>query len=257
VITEPELTGASGGEPLRRAGADGQLADVVQDLGSRPGLRGVRGSGRGGWLWGALAGAAVASAVWAGAASAAPPAGRPDLHGFRIGFSPCAGGTFDALVQAVGGSAGTAAPATFSHGPALDGARCTFTVRSRPERGAVTEYAVALAVDLHRRTDPRAEFQQEAAVDPDTLTVAETATPLADVGDEAYALALQNRTELLKVLRGGAVITLRLTSTTTAAAPSREAAPDPSADSDPDPAPNRLVPALADAVRALLVTLAQ
>ncbi|WP_051951784.1 hypothetical protein [Actinacidiphila yeochonensis] len=261
MIGEPELTGASAGVPSRRP----ELADVVRD----PGVSDRRGPARGPWLKGALSGAAAVCAVWAGTASAAgSPAPGPDLHGLRIGSSPCAGATFGALERAVGaggadgvggaGGAGGAggvavAPAVFSHGPALDSARCEVSVQAPPRRGAdaTTRYDVTLTVDLHKATDPRPEFDDQHALDPVTLAAAERTTELTGLGDEAYALALADGSEAVRVLRGGAVITLRLTTSAVSTGPA-PAAPPPSA----APEPSDLAPALADAARTLIAALA-
>jgi hypothetical protein len=250
MIGEPELTGAGGPQGPR-------LPDVVADLSAGPGS-GHAGPGRirarGPWLWGALAGAAAVCAVWAGTASAAgSPAPGPDLHGMRIGSSPCAGGTFGALLRAVGAGSGIADPAVFSHGPALDSARCDFAVQAPARRGAATatRYDVAVSVDLHKTVDPRPEFDDQHGLDPETLAPADRTTALPGLGDEAYALALADGSEAVRVLRGGAVVTLRLTA---AAVPRTEGAPGrPGA---ADAGTNDLTPALASAARTVLATLA-
>jgi hypothetical protein len=191
------------------------------------------------------------SAVWAGTAFASTaPAPGPDLHGMTIGSSPCAGHTFDALVRAVGAGSGLADPAVFSHGPALDSARCDVVIQSPAGRGAATRYDVVLTVDLHKPTDPRPEFDDQHTLDPATLSAAMSTTALRGLGDEAYALALADGAEAVRVLRGGAVLTLRLTAAPLDSGGSSSAA-------STAPAPAHLVPALTVSARALLATLAQ
>jgi hypothetical protein len=254
MITEPELTGDSTGDHFRRA----EVADVVDDLGSRAG----RPWRRPPWLWGALAGAAAASAVWAGPAlaGAAPhQAGPPDLHGYRIGYSPCSGHAFDALATALRARTTRTAPASFAHGPAVDRAQCVFSADTAADEGWATGYAVQASVDLHHLTDPRAEFEDERALDTTSLTVADSTTEVPGVGDDAYSLSFGDETQILKVLRGGAVITLRLTAATRWVGSGASPAPGDLVSDTPQPprSPDlpRFTPGLATTARAVLAAL--
>lgn len=268
MITEPELTGDSTGDHLPRprtaeaaAEADiegAELADVVGGLGPRADTRPWR---RPPWLWGALAGAAAASAIWAGPALAGAPhhASPPDLHGYRIGYSPCSGRPFDALITAVGAATTGTAPASFAHGPAVDRARCTFTAGAVPEHDWATVYVVETSVDLHKLADPRAEFEDERALDTTSLTVADSTIEVPHLGDDAYALSFGDETQILKVLRGGAVVTLRLTAATRWVGPGASPAPGDLVSDTPlpprTPDLSHFGPALTTAARTVLTAL--
>lgn len=254
MITEPELTGGSTAEPSRGS----HPADAVRQTAPRAGRRGARRP----WLWGALAGAVAASGVWVGpvlAGGLSPPGGPPDLHGYRIGASPCAGRAFDVLATAVGADSTSTTPASFSRGPALDRAQCTYAARTAPEHGWATGYQLLASVDLHKTTDPRAEFEDERAVDDATLIAADTVTEVRGLGDDAYLLTFDDQTRILKVLRGGAVITLRLTAATRWAGAGPGPRPGELLSETPQvPQPadlGRVSPALTRAARALMATL--
>lgn len=265
MITEPEPVGGSTWDRLRRTG-DAEVADVmddlvddtVDDMAPRGGARPWR---RPPWLWGALAGAAAASAIWASPLAGAAPhrAAPPDLHGYRIGYSPCSGRPFDALTTAVGAATTSTAPASFTHGPAVDRARCTFTADAAPDHGWATGYTVLTSVDLHKVTDPRAEFEDERALDTTSLAVADTTTEVPGLGDDACTLSFGDETQILKVLRGGAVVTLRLTADSRWAGPGASPAPGDLVSDTPLPprTPDLpgLTPALAAAARTVLTAL--
>jgi hypothetical protein len=209
MITELELTGdgQDDGE------GPGPAPDVVDDYRRGGPSRPVAPP----WLWGALAGAVAASAVWAVLlVTGVGPYhdNRPDLHGYRIDGSPCAGGTFSALAKAVKATGSEATPASIVHGTAVDRAQCTFSANASPAVGWTTSYAVDLSVDLHKLADTRQEFEQERSFDTSSLTVADHSVPVRGLGDEAYALTFTGEAQELKVLRGGAVITMRLTAHT-------------------------------------------
>ncbi len=213
------------------------------------------------WLWGALAGAVAASAVWAAplAHGGSAQDSRPDLHGYAIGFSPCAGRPFDALATAVRARTTSTAPASFAHGPALDRARCTFTAAGALDQGWATSYTVRATVDLHKLTDPRAEFEDERALDTTSLTVADSTAEVPGLGDKAYSLTFGDQTQL-KVLSGGAVITLRLTAASRWAGSGAGPTPgDLVSDTPQQPDTSDLggyTPQLAGAARAMMAALA-
>jgi len=207
MITEPE--------PIEDGRPDGDRQVTGLDV--------VRGFGREAadrrpippWLWGALAGAVAASVVWTALLLAGVGPyhdGRPDLHGYRINGSPCRAGTFDALVTAVGATDTDTTPASIVHGTAVDRAQCTFTASTSPAAAWTTTYTLDLSVDLHKLADTREEFEQEHAFDTSSLEIADSTTRVRGLGDAAYALTFTDQAQELKVLRGGAVITLRLTS---------------------------------------------
>ncbi|SDM68581.1 hypothetical protein [Actinacidiphila guanduensis] len=206
MISEPEMTG----------GFDTPGPDVIAGSGDPeddPGPGRGRAGRRRALAWGA-AGAVLASAVWAGALRAYGHYhhGGPDLHGYVLGDSPCAGTTLAPLTTALGATdVSSVSPATARLGHALDQLRCTLAV-SAPSRPAGTaRYEIFVTVDLHRTTDPRAEFDDQRGLDSDTLTPAAATRPVPGLGDEAYLLTLGAQSEELKVRHGGAVFTLTLT----------------------------------------------
>lgn len=247
MITEPEPSWEVGaGRPYP---SPAPAAEVLNDLRPRRGRQARRPA----WLAGALAGALGASVVWAGLAYAGAAPRRhttPDLHGYRIGQSPCAAHAFDPLVRAVGARTTSVTPAVFEHASALDRAQCSFSARSTLPSGAVADFTVQVDIGLHQRTDPRAEFDSERAVDPQSLEVAAHTEPIAHLGDEAYLLAFDNPLRILKVRDGGAVITLRLVSDTDPGGVGPDTQPPDLPDLD------RLTPALADVVRAMTAVMA-
>jgi hypothetical protein len=238
MITEPELTGDDDAE-------DAEVPDIVADLrndaepvgggggpsrtgslGSLGGSGGLRGpnrlnrlnrlSGRTHWPW-AVGGAVVASAIWAALLSSGlgpHQHDKPDLHGYRITNSPCQGGTFDAISKAVKGEHGSASTADIVHGAAVDRAKCSFVTTAQPRSGWTTAYIVSLAIELHKLTDPRAEFEDARALDAASLDIADNTSEVPGIGDKAYALAFDDQSQDLKVLYGGAVLTLNLTANT-------------------------------------------
>lgn len=169
------------------------------------------------WLWGVLAGAVAASAVWGVllAAGIGPyHADRPDLHGYRIDGSPCAGGTFAVLAKAVKATGSQSTPASIVHGTAVDRAQCTYSATTSPAVGWTTAYTLDVSVDLHKLSDTRGEFEQERSFDTSSPAVADSSVAVPGLGDEAYALTFTGQAQELKVLRGGAVVTMRLTDDT-------------------------------------------
>lgn len=207
MITEPELTD----------GPEEPAPDVLSSGDPSPG-RPAAGPwtswSRRPWLWG-VGGVALASAAWAGGLHAYHAHHRtagPDLHGYVLGDSPCAGSTLRPLTDALRSKdAEAVSPAAVQLGPALDQLRCTISASSTALPGGVTHYEAFVTVDLHKRTDPRPEFDQQSSLDPSDLTAAESTRRISGLGDEAYLLTLSDQTQELKVLHGGAVFTLTLT----------------------------------------------
>ncbi|SHL25378.1 hypothetical protein [Actinacidiphila paucisporea] len=201
MISEPELTG----------GPDDGGAEVISDADRPPRWGGAR--VRRPWVWG-IGGVLVASAVWAGGlrAWAVQHDGRPDLHGYVLGDSPCAGSTLSPLTSALHATdTASVSPAAARLGPAIDQIRCTLSAAVPGGGGGTDRFEVFVTIDLHKRTDPRAEFEDQAQVDGSDLTPVKSVRAVTGLGDEAVAQTLSRQSEELKVLHGGAVFTLTLT----------------------------------------------
>ncbi|MGW6203261.1 hypothetical protein ACWF9B_06380 [Streptomyces sp. NPDC055089] len=215
MISEPEMAGE-----FEEASATREVLvhSGPQAAGDRP----PRASGpRARWLW-ALGGAVVASAVWGavlftdGSRDAAP-----DMHGYRLGQDPCA----DVRLKSIGAAISPREPAEqfeaeMLRHTALDRVQCSIPLRSesggkRPEKGWTVGYVVRVEIALHKETDPGAEFDAgrnatELGVEPGTEVEA-----VPELGDKAYLLSLESGELELRVLEGGAVLSLRLSSYTT------------------------------------------
>ncbi|MEE4541268.1 hypothetical protein V2S66_04720 [Streptomyces sp. V4-01] len=203
MISEPELSGGPEGPGPDLAG------DVAEADGWGQALRG----GRRGWVWG-LAGIVVASAGWAGGLQAyhSHHGSGPDMHGYALGASPCAGGTLSPLTDALElHDAQAVSPAAVHLGEALDQIRCTLSGASPLPHGGTARYEVFVTIDLHKRTDPKAEFEDQRDLNPSDISPVEATTTVPGLGDEAYLLTVSDQTRDLEVLHGGAVFTLTLT----------------------------------------------
>ncbi|MFD0021931.1 hypothetical protein [Streptomyces sp. NPDC058382] len=208
MISEPEMAGEFD------AAGETDVLDVCAPPTPRP----REPLARGPWTrwWWALGGALVASALWATSLVVYAQADRsPDLHGYRLDKDPCP----DVRLKSIGAAIAPREPAgsldagILRHA-ALDRARCYISLRSDRDGGSDKDgshqYSVAVTIALHKRTDPREEFEAERnatelGVDPQTRVDA-----VPDLGDKAYLLSLDNGETELRVLDGGAVLSLRL-----------------------------------------------
>lgn len=209
MISEPELSGGPE-EPPR--------AEVIGDPGPATG-RGI--GGRRPLVWG-LGGVVLASAVWAGGvqAYARHHGGGPDMHGYVLGDSPCAGRTLDPLTAALKVTeAESVSPAAVHLGRALDQIRCTVSAAGPPPEGdtGMARYEVFVGIDLHKATDPRPDFDDQRGLDTTDLAPVDSVRSVPGLGDEAYLLAISAQTQELRVLHGGAVFTLTVTGYNSAA----------------------------------------
>lgn len=211
MISEPEMAGEFGASAER---------EVLDHAGPRPGgerpPRAPRVGGR--WLW-ALGGAVVASAVW-GAVLFADGSrdGTPDLHGYRLGQDPCAAVGLKSIGAAIAPREpeGDYDVGALRH-EALDQAQCYIPLRTgseqqRAEKGWSVDYTVTVKIALHKKTDPGVEFEAgrtatELGVDPEMDIEA-----VPGLGDKAYLLSLDEGDQELRVLHGGAVLSLALSS---------------------------------------------
>ncbi|MEU3057838.1 hypothetical protein [Streptomyces griseus] len=213
MISEPELVGEDG---------PGSSPDVVSGFDRVPAAGRRRGQGV---LWG-VGGALVASVVWATAVFAYGIGGdrKPDLHGYRVESDSCAAVELTALAEVVGAT--EPEPATteldgIEH-PALHRIRCTVILTpsdaaaqgGEDEAKWTTTYQASVTAELHKETDPRPEFEASSTLtEVDGVAVAQVER-VPDLGDLAHLLIMDDNVMQLKVVEGGAVVTLTLTAWT-------------------------------------------
>ncbi|MCF3170458.1 hypothetical protein IPZ64_26615 [Streptomyces violaceoruber] len=209
MISEPELVGEDG---------PGSSRDVVSGFDPEQGAAGG-GRRRSGAVW-AVAGALVASAVWASAVFGYGIGrdGKPDPRGYRVESDSCTAMRLPALTEVLGEQ--VSEPATELDGiehPALHRIRCTVAFRTRDtpvgENGTrwSVEFGVSLTAELHKETDPRPEFEASSTLTEIDGSVVERVEPVPDLGDQAYLLTLEAGVLRLNVVEGGAVVRLALT----------------------------------------------
>ncbi|WP_406015978.1 hypothetical protein OG520_36530 [Streptomyces sp. NBC_00984] len=246
MISEPEMVG--------EFGAVGAV-EVVGDFDRKP-TGGPR--TRRPWLW-ALGGAVVASAVWAGAVYLHPfGARKPDMHGYRLEEDPCPTVRLRAIGAAIAPKDETPRlKPELLNDPALDRAECFISLRSPAAKKSLgnrwyTDYSVGITVALHKRSDPKAEFEAmrgvtDAGVDADVKV-----EKVPNLGDSAYALTQDDGTAELRVLEGGAVLSLSLASYTQYNSDGGEVPSDEGPDiSDLSPYQSAMISDMRDLMRSL------
>lgn len=229
MISEPELTGGDPDDPngpdgysksdtsatsaastASTASADSHPADLVADFDGAP-RPAAAPRVRPPWVW--VLGTVVATSVlWTGGLFVYDRghSDLPDLHGYRIGASPCTRSVFKPLSDAVGATESQGSPAVEHHGPALDQTRCDFSAQAPYAQGGTTSYTVGVTVELHKRTDPREEFDDQARLDGASLADAVDIASVPGLGDEAFLATSGSQGQQLKVRHGGAVFSLNL-----------------------------------------------
>jgi hypothetical protein len=218
VITEPEMADEPG--PV-------QPPDVLSSGDHLPGAPAAGGvAGRRPWLW-ALTAVVATSAVWTAVLQSTDygHTAVPDLHGYHLVGNPCGGDNLKPLTDAMHTRNPTPNNPETRDGPALDEGTCSLIAEAPATGGWVTTYTVNVSVELHKKTDPRVEFEDRNRPDIARLTGplaepgtsvsgAEAATTVEHVpglGDSAYyLLALGSTDQALKVLHGGAIFSLSL-----------------------------------------------
>jgi hypothetical protein len=260
VISEPEMSDGAGsgltGDLLSSSSGPGGGTAVVRR--PRP------------WLW-AAGGVVVASAVWATVLHGTGGTG-PDLHGYHLSGNPCSGDALKPLKDAVGRRDFAASSATVSKGPALDELSCVLTTVSSADDGWAATYTISVSIDLHKKTDPRAEFEnsrdaqvsslpgggtdgsERVALAGSGFTSATDVHPLTGVGDEGYLLTPRGPGQTIEVLHGGAVLTLQISGYTQWNGSDQSAAD--TGDPPKDPDLTHLRPAMTTAMRHLMTDLA-
>lgn len=217
MITEPEM-----------AGGDGEMDPDRDELqGGRHPSSGPP-AAQGSWarMWMVVAAAVVAtSLVWATVLTATDHgrAHAVDLHGYRIPDSTCTTENLQPFTEALGLQNFDADPGTVLRGPTLEHASCTLSGTVSAGDGWTTQYTATVTVDLHKKTDPRAEFKDEGSVQNATLTVPGQGTyavpfvsgvtkPVTGLGDLAFS-TLSNTRQAIRVLDGGAVLSVTIEGT--------------------------------------------
>lgn len=205
MISEPEMAGEFGGADTR---------EVVGGFDEEPGgeLRPRRP-----WQW-VLGGAVLASVLWAVALFLYGGGDRkPDLSGYQLKQDPCP----SLRLKAIGSVISPREPTTkvdsgLLRHAALDQIQCSIPLRflagaEQSGKGWFTGYTVGISVALHKKTDPGAEFEARRRVTDDggVLPAAQVET-VPDLGDKAYLLTRDNGDAELRVLEGGAVLSLHL-----------------------------------------------
>lgn len=225
MIGEPEIVGDEGAGrpemlgPVVEAGPGTTAYDVVSDADQPPSpLRRLKDRP---WAW-ALAAVVVTSAVWAGVLQGTGygRATAPDLHGYRVGESPCTGRNLQPLADDLRAGTFDAGPPAVTSSTALDHLTCDLTATLTDGDGWWTTYTVSVTVDLHKVTDPAAEFDARSRTTVDTpppdagvawaaASADEVTTHPRGIGDEANLTSEKFR-QSLAVRHGGAVFTLTL-----------------------------------------------
>ncbi|MFD6531030.1 hypothetical protein [Streptomyces sp. NPDC060184] len=185
--------------------------DVLDDRDPRPGRRrDVKP-----WL-SAVAGAAVASAVWTAAVFwGGPGAGKPDASAFRLGNGFCRSVGLTSLGTAI---APPATDAVIDSGvlryPALDQIRCTIPLgggREDEQAGPwFTVYGVDVTVAVHKKSDPGEEFEAQQRVTDAGVVPPDAVKPVPGLGDAAFVIVKDAGHSELRVLDGAAVLSLTL-----------------------------------------------
>jgi hypothetical protein len=254
MITEPEMEGEPGAE---------RPADVLADDDSDGRLP----AGRRPWVW-ALGGVVAASLVW-GAVLQITDYGHtsaPDLHGYRLTTAnPCFGDNLKPLTDAMHSRTYAPTPADIRKGPALDETSCTLMVGGPTEHGWSTGYVATVTIELHKKTDPRVEFEdrnrphsarltdQEPGSSMLVITSGSDATPepVHGLGDSAFLLDGGSAGQTLNVLYGGAEFSLAVTGNASWDKPGTPA----TTATPPSPDLMALRPALAPTIRRLMASL--
>ncbi|MEE1811346.1 hypothetical protein [Streptomyces sp. BE133] len=207
MISEPEMAGEFGGVETREVMGGFDREFVGERRPRRP------------WPW-ALGGAVMASALWAAALFLYGVGDRkPDMHGYQLGQDPCPALQLKSIGAAIAPRESTTKieSGLLNHA-ALDQIRCFIPLRSqagaeRPGNGWSIEYTVGITVALHKKTDPGAEFEARRGVTDLGVDPEAKLETVPELGDKAYLLTRDGDSEL-RVLEGGAVLTLSISAIT-------------------------------------------
>lgn len=178
----------------------------------RPGAR-----GKVAWLWavgGLLAGLAIGAGALLGAGFSRGHS--PDLHGYRLRGDLCTGQHLQPLTDALAAQTLESDPGLTRQGTELGHSSCQLFGFTDAGDGWQSDYTVTVTVDLHKKSDPAAEFADAVHVAGFAPAPPGTYVPGGDgavirsfpgLGDRAY-LTTSRSAQTLSVLRGGAVVTV-------------------------------------------------
>ncbi|MET7366488.1 hypothetical protein ABZS61_11770 [Streptomyces sp. NPDC005566] len=203
MISEPEMVGEFGGAV--------ETPEVMGDSDRDP-----VGRRRRPWLW-ALGGAVMASALWAAALLSYGVGDQaPDMHGYRLDRDPCPVLRLKAIGTAIAPrESANGEESELSKHAALDQVQCSVPLRGpsgneRTEGGWTVEYAVGITVELHKKTEPGAEFEARLETAGPWIDREAKLETVPDLGDAAYLRTSDDGYADLWVLEGGAVLSLSL-----------------------------------------------
>ncbi|MEV7615991.1 hypothetical protein [Streptomyces sp. NPDC089799] len=203
MISEPELDGEWDGPPrpaeIPGGGAGNATGEGSGGIRARSPLRAR--------AWAALGGAAVASALWAGGLHALGdrPGAPPELA-YALPEDLCRVLEVPALTRIAGNLHTNGADSRQARDPVLDQAVCS----RGGDRSNGLSYSVVATVQLHRKTDPEAEFGVEPLLYQETVEQSQ----VPGLGERALMLVEDgDHSAELKVLDGGAVIRLSVYAT--------------------------------------------
>ncbi|MFI1094190.1 hypothetical protein [Streptomyces sp. NPDC020917] len=168
-----------------------------------------------------MAAAVVATSLVWGAVLVAVVHGRThvlDLHGYRIPDSTCTAAHLEPFTEALGLEQFDADPGVVLRGQALDHVSCVLSGTRSAGDGWTTEYTATVTVDLHKKADPQAEFEDAGRVQNSNLAVNGQGTyaafpvsgvirPVTGLGERAYSI-LSDKRQVIRALDGGAVFSL-------------------------------------------------
>ncbi|MFH8474924.1 hypothetical protein [Streptomyces sp. NPDC018000] len=208
MISEPEMAGEFGAVETREVMGAFDREFVGERRPRKP------------WLW-ALGGVVMASALWAAALFLYGWSDRkPDMHGYQLDHDPCPSLQLKSIGAAIAPRDSTTKfESRLLNHAALDQIQCFIPLRSqagakRPENGWSIEYTVGITVALHKKTDPGTEFEARQRVTEVGFDPEAKLETVPDLGDKAYLLTRDDGNSELRVLEGGAVVSLSLSAFT-------------------------------------------
>ncbi|MGW3916254.1 hypothetical protein ACWEBX_32765 [Streptomyces sp. NPDC005070] len=144
---------------------------------------------------------------------------KPDTLGYDLTRASCASMRLHAISAAItpGKSSITVANSGLLRHAALDQVQCVIALEpkaEKPRNGWSTDYAVAVKMTLHKESDPAVEFEAERRVTNSGIVSAEMVRAVPNLGTKAYLVNQEASTVELRVLDGGAVLSMSLSVST-------------------------------------------